>query len=262
MAVRPKVRSQRLRQLGAIGTVGCLAMVAALTLRQLRKDGASWSWLESRLAPHLQRIEVRGAPAPLRDEIESYLDPARASATLSAGPDDLIRQFPCLKTARISRNYFRRRIDVDVELRSAVAVAQVRGRPAGFLDSGGVLFSGPASLYAISGPLVEVSGAPQDGLKALAGAVSVIVKPGALDSPLQEMSYVSAQDGWQATLADGTKLMWGDLRFTHDKLLRLRQILSDAHEQFGGTLSADLRYFEDGRVLLKPAPAARALSIR
>lgn len=262
VAVRPKVRSQRLRQLGAIGTVGCLSLLAALTLRQFKHEGASWSWIQSRLAARLQRIQVSGAPAPLSEDIAAYLDSSAAGNALSAGPEELMRQFPCLKQARLSKNYFQKRVDVDVELRSAVAVAQVRGRPAGFLDTEGVVFAAPANLYPIQGPSVDVSGAPETDLKALAQAVPIIAKPGAFESPLQAMSYVSAQDGWQVRLADGTSLMWGDLRFTREKITRLREILADARSQFGGTLNADMRYFEDGRVLLKPAPAGRALSVR
>ena len=54
-------------------------------------------------------------------------------------------------------------------------------------------------------------------------------------------------------LADGTKVLWGRLEWTREKLSRLSEAVADARSKEPGAFSADLRWFEDGKVLLTPA---------
>jgi hypothetical protein len=105
----------------------------------------------------------------------------------------------------------------------------------------------------VASPRLDLSGADHEALKALAAFLPQALRPGALDSRLEAMRFISAEDGWQARLSDGTVALWGDLRFTRQKLARLREVRALAREEFGGALAADLRYFEDGRLLIRPA---------
>jgi len=252
VAVRPKVRSQRMRQLGAAGAVACLGALAFLTLLQLKREGVGWSVLKSKVMPRVTSVQIIGAPHALEDRLREFLVSRTADRSGSAAAD-LLAAFPCLKTAEVSRSYWRGRMTYAVALREALGTVTLRGRPAGYLSADGVVFEAPAGLFAVSGPELELGGAGPDDLKRLAAFLPDAVKPGGLESPLARMRFLSSTEGWEAGLADGTVLQWGDLRFTQQKLLRLREILADARAQFGGAASADLRYFEDGRVLLRPA---------
>lgn len=91
----------------------------------------------------------------------------------------------------------------------------------------------------------DVAKAPEDERRALGAFLS--------ETPVavSRMRFVSAEDGWEALLADGTKVLWGGLRFTREKAERLRQALDDARAKQEGQFTADLRYFEDGRILLR-----------
>jgi hypothetical protein len=46
---------------------------------------------------------------------------------------------------------------------------------------------------------------------------------------------------------------WGRLDWTREKLARLAEAVADARRREPGAFSADLRWFEDGKVLLKAA---------
>ncbi len=249
MAVRPKVRSQRLRELGAAGALACLGGLALLTILQFKREGADLAALKAKILPPPRAIEVVGAPAGLQERLLSFVESRGAQA---ASPAEILSTFPCLKNAGVSRSYLRGKLTYSVEPRKPVGTALLRGRAAGFLSDDGVIFSAPDELFEISGPALALDGASEKDLKALAVFLPQAAKAGALPAALLKMRFVSAQDGWQAELADGTSLQWGDLRFTRQKFDRLREILADAHAQFGGAAGADMRYFEDGRVLLKP----------
>jgi hypothetical protein len=47
-------------------------------------------------------------------------------------------------------------------------------------------------------------------------------------------------------------VQWGRLEFTAEKLSRLAEALADAKRREDVPYSADLRWFEDGKVLLRP----------
>ena len=72
-----------------------------------------------------------------------------------------------------------------------------------------------------------------------------------LPSPLVRMAFSGADGGWSVELADGTSLKWGDFRWTRQKIGRLKEVLADASAKFGGKLAADLRQFEDGKILIR-----------
>ncbi len=76
-------------------------------------------------------------------------------------------------------------------------------------------------------------------------------RPQALPSRLARLGFEPGE-GWTAVLADGTRLRWGRMRWTEEKLLRLREVLEDAVPRFGSELGLDLRYFEQGRIIVRP----------
>jgi hypothetical protein len=123
------------------------------------------------------------------------------------------------------------------------AVARLSG--GGLLSEDGIVFESKGFPGLLPDVEADVSKASVEERRAL--GVFLAETPVAV----ARMKYVSAEDGWEALLSDGTKVLWGGLQFTREKAERLRQALDDARAKQEGGFTADLRYFEDGRILLR-----------
>lgn len=123
--------------------------------------------------------------------------------------------------------------------------AVARTSDGALLSEDGLIFESRGFAGVVPDVEADVAKAPQDERRAL--GVFLMETPVAVS----RMRFVSAEDGWEALLADGTKVLWGGLQFTREKAERLRQALDDARAQQAGEFTADLRYFEDGRILLR-----------
>ncbi|OGR85035.1 MAG: hypothetical protein A3J74_07405 [Elusimicrobia bacterium RIFCSPHIGHO2_02_FULL_57_9] len=256
VVLRPKVRGQKIRQQAAIAALLMLGVGAAATLRHF-----DWGALSSRrpkidVAPPFWSFEVQGVPKELRDIVLAFLnDRPRLSPAQTV--QELGRRFPCLETINFNRPWFKETLRFDLSMRRALGQVQINRKPAGFLSDNGVIFSSPAGFYTGVLPVLETGQADSAELKALAGFLSAAARPGALLSPLESMRFISSEDGWEAALADGTRAQWGQLAWTREKLERLREVLIKARSEFDGGVTADLRYFEDGRILLRPLAPPR-----
>ena len=153
------------------------------------------------------------------------------------------------------RNWTEKTATLTLVVRRAVASATRRGKSSGFLGDDGTVFMAPEGAFMLTGPTVEISGASLAELSALAREWPVLSAAGSFPAPLKEMAYSSPENGWVASLDDGTKVLWGRLDWTREKLSRLSEAVADARTKEPGAFSADLRWFEDGKVLLKPAVA-------
>ncbi|TPW19960.1 MAG: hypothetical protein FD126_2166, partial [Elusimicrobia bacterium] len=102
-------------------------------------------------------------------------------------------------------------------------------------------------------PRVELGAFPAGGdLGGLARLVLSAGSEGALPAKPLAYAYDARERGWTVTLEDGTTLAWGGLDWTEEKLRRLREVLADAAGRVPKGFTADLRYFEDGRILVRP----------
>jgi cell division septal protein FtsQ len=220
-----------------------------LTMRHFRPSLPALSDLKDSLAPSLSSVQVEGAPQVLGGRLQDFLEKSHGSAEQRA--QALAREFPCLRSVRVRRDWLKGSARFQVEGRRAVAVVPVKGRAAAYLDDEGVVFPAPEGIYSGLAVSIEPGRAEQARLKELAGYLRSVSRPDVLPSPLRRMSFVSEQEGWEAILEDGTRVLWGELDWTEEKLSRLRDVLRDARTRFGGVLTADLRYFEDGKVLLR-----------
>lgn len=262
--LRPKQRSRRNRLFVAVVAVLFAGAAAVVTLRHLAAQiGNPLVYLRNSVSPSFVSVTISAPQDSVRQAAEAAvaakgrLSPAAQAAAIKEG-------LPYVKAVAVRRDWLRRRARLELSLRSAAAAAELRGKPAGYLSDEGVVFAAPEGLYNVTQPVVETSGADAADLALAARIARAAGAPAALPSPLRSLRWLSPREGWQAQLEDGTAVLWGDGRWTKDKLSRLREILADAKSQPGtpARFVADMRYFEDGRVLLRPLTAPRSVSLR
>lgn len=255
VVARPQTRARRARAAAVVLALGALTLVAAAVVRHL-----AVSLPRTELARALTRpgdAFVEG-PEPLRALAQAVADRAGGSAARRA--QAIADEFACVKDADVRRSWTEKRATIRLTLRAPVAAATRRGKAYGYLDEDGLVFTAPEGVYALPGPVVEVGDAPAAELRAAAGEWGRLAAPGALPAPLERLAWRSHEDGWSVELADGTTVQWGRLEWTGEKLARLAEALADAKRREDVPYSADLRWFEDGKVLLRPAARLGAVT--
>lgn len=264
VVARPQERARRARLFGAAAAVLILGAVAVAAARHAVSELASARWslpLAASAAPDAAVVD--GVAEPFRSLAQAEADAAGGSAGEKAAA--LKKKFPCVADVGVRRAWGEKSSTLTPLLRRAVAPALRRGRPAGFLGEDGAVFAAPEGVYQFSGPSVDVADADASELQALAREWPALSAADAFPAPLSSMAYVSGANAdayWEARLTDGTTVAWGRLDWTKEKLARLREALADARAKAPGTFTADMRWFEDGKVLLKPLgprPAGPAL---
>lgn len=164
----------------------------------------------------------------------------------------LAERFRCLERVRSDRSWRRRTVRFDVTVRRPIARI-LGGGGNEYLGEAGRRFFAPAGVFAGADvPELELNRLPSGkDLANVSRMLEAARRPAALPSRLARLSF-EPEEGWIAVLADGTRLLWGRMSWTEDKLLRLREVLEDAVPRFGSELWLDLRYFEQGRIIVRP----------
>lgn len=246
VVARPKARARRVRVFAAFVVVAVLGAVAFVTVRKLAAD-FSLPLVSVARADDAALVE---GPEPLRTLAQAAAESFHGTAGDKA--EALKAKFPSIADIRVRRNWTEKTATLTLVIRRAVAVVTRRGKAHGFLGDDGVVFTAPDGAFMLTGPTVETAGASLGELSALAREWPVLSAAGAFPSALTQMTYGSPDNGWEASLADGTIVQWGRLEWTREKLSRLSEAVADARSKEPGAFSADLRWFEDGKVLLKP----------
>ena len=244
VAVRSKIRTRRFRHGLALSLLVLLGMTAFLTVRHMVGSLPSVRQ-EARRVFAIETFQVLGGAPKIRAKAQSLL--AAAPGGVSKKLAALRAGLPCLKEIRVTRDWFSRSARFELVMRRAVARV---GQAGFFLSEEGVVFEARPSLYAHAMPEVDPGEVETGQLSQLADAIRTFSSAESGLTRLARMEFVSAADGWNVLFDDGTRALWGDLRWTAEKPQRLRQALEDARSQASGRLTADLRYFEDGRILL------------
>ena len=253
VVARPQERARRARLLAAAFAVLLLGAVAFAAARHAAAElkRAVFSRASEPAAPDAAAVD--GVAEPFRSLAQAAADAVSGSAGDKAAA--IKEKFPCVADVGVRRAWGEKRSTLTPVLKRAVAPALRRGRPAGFLGDDGSAFAAPEGVYVFAGPSVDVGEAAPAELKALAREWPALSAAGAFPAPLSEMAYVSVKNEdayWEAGLTDGTIVAWGRLDWTKEKLARLGEALADARAKSPGTFTADMRWFEDGKVLLKP----------
>jgi hypothetical protein len=253
VVARPQERARRARLLAAACAVLILGAVAIAAARHAASELKRAVFDRASIPAAPEAAVVDGVPEPFRSLAQAAADAVAGSAGEKAAA--LKEKFPCLSDVGVRRSWGDKRSTLTPVLKKAVAPALRRGRPVGFLAEDGTAFAAPEGVYELAGPTVDAGDAAPAELKALAREWPALSAAGAFPAPLSEMAYVSARGEdayWEARLTDGTTVAWGRLEWTKDKLARLGEALADARAKSPGTFTADMRWFEDGKVLLKP----------
>lgn len=247
--MRPKVRRKRLQfQLAFMTLAGLLVLAAAM----LRRTADRWPELKERWA-------LRAAGIEASPELMPFLDGSLegSGGDWRSQSDELRRRFPFIRAVTAKPSWFRRALVLKVTAFKSVGKVKNSGTKRSFLSEEGVVFEAPAGLYPEELPLLDLRGAQEGEWKELSRYLVAVGGTGLFPSPLIAVRYVSGADGWTAVLEDGTEVLWGSLRWTEEKLVRLKAALEDVRArpdpgmEPGAALTADLRYFEDGRILLR-----------
>lgn len=256
---RTAQRKRRNRIVVSVLFVSILAGFAYATVKHFARDiGNPFVALKNNLSPSMMAVEVVADNAAIVPLAQAYLE-TRGRLSPAAQASALKDKFTFLKSVNVRRDWLRRKARLLLESRAAVAAA----RPVGYLSDDGVVFDAPDGLYAVVGPTVETKGARKEDLAVAAKIALAAARPGAFPAPLVSLKLAPGFEGWEAALADGTTVLWGDGRWTELKLSRLKEVLADARAQSdsGARYAADLRFFEDGKVLLRPL-SSRTVSLR
>ncbi|MFI5347735.1 MAG: hypothetical protein ACHQ51_15285 [Elusimicrobiota bacterium] len=252
VVARPQARARRARLFAAVSATAILGAIAFASARHaVGVLGRVRAALPAAVSSGPADAVVEGVSDPFRTLAQAAADSVTGSAGEKAA--EIKRRFPCVSDVDVRRAWGDKRTVLTPVLRRAIAPALRRGRAAGFLADDGAVFAAPEGVYSPSGATADVGDADDAERRALAREWPVLTAPGAFPSPLVEMAFESEADGWRARLADGTTALWGRLEWTKDKLARLGEALNDARGKNPGAFAADLRWFEDGKVLLRPA---------
>lgn len=258
--LRPKARSARREKAGRaaalLGAAGLAAvLVAARPFERLRLPKFGWGPLRSVLA--VDSVTVEGVPPDVAADLAAEVSGPTGEPWSPFEPDarakSLLERHAWLEQVSPGRSWTGRTVRFLAVPRGAAAVVVLKSGVS-YLGEDGRLFVAPPSVVAAGGlPRVELGAFPAGGdLKELSALVLAAGAPDALPSKPTAYAYDARERGWVVELEDGTRLLWGPLEWTDEKLSRTREVLADASARLARGFTADLRYFSDGRILVRP----------
>lgn len=246
VALRVKLKRENGRRWLAVVLAGAAAAAAykaasKADLRDLKSTAVSE-------ALSYRSIEVAGVPPEVKEQMLALAGRPPAFGKEQELLERWGRAFPAWRPVSASRNVIERRWEVAWAPRTPLA-RLADGRA---VDDEGRAFGAAAPLPA-SLPLAEAAAAGPEAWKGLAAILAAESKAGL---PPVARAKPEAGGGWSLVLADGTSVAWGDAGRSAEKAARLSAVLQDARKRFPA-VSADLRYFDDGKVLVRPVALPR-----
>lgn len=235
ISLRVKLKRRHGRRGFSVAAV--LAVAVGLAFAASRADVRRWGGGLRAKGLAYRSVVLEGLPEAERSRL------AREAVELGAENafvERVSREAPALRVVSVERSVWARRLTV----RLAPRVPLARLADGRVLGKEGGLFKPAAEPGGL--PLLESATADATGLADVLAALEKRGLPKA-----ERLSRIG--DGWRLTLADGTVIEWGGGARADAKAERLAEVLPDARKRFPKGVTADLRYFEDGKVLVRPA---------
>jgi hypothetical protein len=160
----------------------------------------------------------------------------------------IVRKFPEIRAVHIEKYFLDNRVVLRVEPR----VPLVRWEDCG-MDREGVVFSVDPARWA---PLPTAAFPPSEASTVLGHWTAELAQVSELWSRVVRVGKDLRGD-MSLDLRTGAHVVWGppDTSTAQRKARSLCWVLDDAHQRLGGAAVADLRFFDDGRVVVKPKSA-------
>jgi len=157
----------------------------------------------------------------------------------------IVRTYSVVKAVDFERQWGARRIIARLEPRKPLVRWQDQG-----MDGDGVTFPIPADAWPAL-PKAEFNASVSPGI--LGRWLSRLSQESVLWSDVASVSDDS-YGSMTLFLKTGAVILWGapEPEPPLDKVRALEEALQDAHEHLGGAARADLRFFDEGRIIVRP----------
>lgn len=157
----------------------------------------------------------------------------------------LITKYPVVQSIRVEKNFSSKRVVVRIEPRKPIVIWRGSG-----VDREGMVFPIVAGAWSQL-PQAELSTAVS--LPAMGRWLEKVSSITTLWSNVSNV-FVDSHGGLVLIMKTGTKVIWGTLEGEglENKARTLVRILDDAHQHFSGAATTDLRFFDEGRIIVRP----------
>jgi len=264
VTIRHKVVVRRAKAaavaLAALGLAIFAAAQAPRAFAYARSRVGAPQWAKWKLA----RMDFSSVPRDHAQGVERELA-LRHGAELTARDaarleKSLADKFPALRNVRVSRNWISKELAVSAERRVPVARLCFTGGATAFVDENGEVYAaepagGDASVLDIN----VADGAAGDKFEPETVAAFRALRDSLRSFPCKpETVSLEGRNLLSLRLEDGSLVDWGGLEHTAEKAARLAQVYSRMRERARGPYRVNMRYFDDGRILLSGMGAAAA----
>jgi hypothetical protein len=225
---------------------GMITALAVLGMEMMSRGNA---WTPQYIQRHTPTVEMQ-APETLA-ELPLLKETPPASFALWFPGTELrfrwrwLKQYPALSGVRFEKHFFDDRIIARLEPRVPLVHWADRG-----VDKDGVVFTLASQRWL---PLPKADFPPSESLPALGRWLAEVSRIPDFWSQVVAISEDPRGEMW-LDLGTGTHVAWGlpDAHIAREKARCLAMVLDDAHHRLSGAATADLRFFEEGRVIVRP----------
>ncbi|MFA5161320.1 MAG: cell division protein FtsQ/DivIB [Elusimicrobiales bacterium] len=248
--VRRRTARIRMAAVAAVAAVFCF-FAARKAADAAGRAVNSVEWAKWRLAA----VDAGGVPEDSRQAVLKLAALPQGSEVTSSDARGLEGKiasvFPELRGVSVRRGWASRTLSVSAGRRQPCARVLL-GASTAYMDERGEIYgaepSPPPELLAVALPAGSRARVFRPETAAMLKSIS------AFESELPAKPVLVAADrgetSFRLRLADGAVVEWGGSAHTAEKIARLAQVYGKARERFAGPYKINMKYFEDGRILL------------
>jgi hypothetical protein len=244
--LRPRHRQELTKRLRSLGIFAAALGVVVVLGRAVFRESA---WAPGFIRRHTPQIEFQ-APATLADlPLIHTTYPGRFGLWLPGADASLrkkwMREFPAVRSISFEKRFGENRIIARVEPRIPLVRLDDRG-----LDRQGVVFKLASQNWT---GLPKANIPPQSAWASIGRWLAELTRVPDFWNRVTVVTQGPRGEMWIETNT-GTKLAWGSPDSDHafEKARGLSTVLKDASERLSGAAMADARFFEEGRVVIRP----------